>query len=129
MKVFPPSLRFHISHHEEQDEHHVIHQLEDEFNRLHGLVDTLGSPNLDDCPLPDKPSVRKTSVKKTSLAGQTSSTMSSRAPKLLILCPVLFQNSAKTVGPRVTFCERDGFPIGKPLSIIFSGFTRSPWAD
>ncbi|GIY82066.1 hypothetical protein CDAR_602871 [Caerostris darwini] len=85
---------------------------------------------LDDFVLPDKPSVRKTSVKKTSLLVKHLPPCP-HGTKLLILCPVLFQILLRLWGllSRVTSVREMAFPIGKPLSIIFSGFTRSPWAD
>ncbi|GIY24079.1 transposon TX1 uncharacterized 149 kDa protein [Caerostris darwini] len=110
-KVFPClHCDFTFRRMKSRDEHHVIHQLEDEFNRLHGLVDNSSSSNFDDFVLPDhKP---KTSVKKTSAS--PSSTMSSRhhvadpVPSIVVSC---------AQGPSLSchFCERDGFPNRKAL--------------
>ncbi|GIX97733.1 c2H2-type domain-containing protein [Caerostris darwini] len=101
-----------------RDEHHVVHQLlEEEFNRLHGLVANSASSNFDDFVLPKHkplPSVQKTTATRTT--SKTSSTISSRH-HVAVPLPSADTISAQLVGPSLSchLCERDGFPNRKAL--------------
>ncbi|GIY44238.1 retrovirus-related Pol polyprotein from type-1 retrotransposable element R2 [Caerostris darwini] len=100
-----------------RDQHHVVHQLEEEFNRLHGLLANSASSNFDDFVLPKHkplPSVQKTPATRTT--SKTSSTISSRH-HVAVPLPIADTISAQPVGPSLSchLCERDGFPNRKAL--------------
>ncbi|GIX94483.1 retrovirus-related Pol polyprotein from type-1 retrotransposable element R2, partial [Caerostris darwini] len=104
-----------------RDEHLVVHKLEDDFNRLHGIVGDSSDADFGDFVLP-KPVVSKSGPKpvKTQPARHRATAISSRQ-----VPPPTSQDLSQRVGtstddaPRPTLschlCEKTGFPNKKAL--------------
>ncbi|GIY82504.1 hypothetical protein CEXT_352221 [Caerostris extrusa] len=85
-KLLLPSLRFYFSHLEEQDDHLVVHVLEEQFNKLHGLRSNAAS------------STKQCSTSRLATASAPACSDTVRGPTL-----------------SCDHCERDGFPNKKAL--------------
>ncbi|GIY32327.1 retrovirus-related Pol polyprotein from type-1 retrotransposable element R2 [Caerostris darwini] len=98
-----------------REEHHVMHELEKEFNTLHGLVGNISSSNFDDFQLPKSPSRKpqvvslKPRAEDPSLPGSSTSACQTHNPIL-----------------RCQFCEKSGFQTRKALKYHLFRIHRQP---
>ncbi|GIY13605.1 hypothetical protein CDAR_567361 [Caerostris darwini] len=105
-----------------RDEHHVLHELETEFNALHGLVGNISSSDFDDFQLPKSPPRKPQVVSLRPRAEDPRlpgpSTSASQITNKLQ--SGLQPTSSHFVRPddstlRCQFCEKGGFPSRKAL--------------
>ncbi|GIY44229.1 hypothetical protein CDAR_27061 [Caerostris darwini] len=110
-KVLPcPRCDFTFRTLKSRDKHLVVHSLEDEFSRLHGIVSSSNNADFDDFVLPKSPHPQSLPKQSKSLAVQDLATTSSThqayssAPATAASLPLICD-----------FCDKRGFPSRKAL--------------
>ncbi|GIX97741.1 retrovirus-related Pol polyprotein from type-1 retrotransposable element R2 [Caerostris darwini] len=93
-----------------RDEHLTVHSLEDEFNRLHGIVNNASLADFDDFVLPKSPRP-KSLLKKARPAADQESASTSSARRNHPLAPA----SAASTSLACAVCDKRGFPSRKAL--------------
>ncbi|GIY13591.1 retrovirus-related Pol polyprotein from type-1 retrotransposable element R2 [Caerostris darwini] len=104
-----------------RDEHHVLHDLEKEFNALHGLVGNITSSDFDDFQLPKSPSRKPEVVSKKPRAedpgspGASTSAYPTSSKLQSAKLQTLHYVRPDNLNIRCQFCEKGDFPSRKAL--------------